>query len=239
MQQRLQAGRQDPMAIDTYRQAVAGDVRAVAPAAPTVHEDEHHSGSRPGRSYDGNVVASLVTRAAAGNQTAWSELVSRYQGMIASVGRRYRLSMADSAEMQQTVWLKLVENIGRIQQPERVGAWLATTARREALRISRLSSRESPGRDDALLDVPDSDVPPMDVRLLAEERDEFLRDALGRLPERSRLLLALLMDESISYKELAGMMDMPIGSIGPTRARCLEKLRRIIAELGRDPDLDL
>jgi len=153
--------------------------------------------------------------------------------MIAATGRRYRLSAADVAELQQTTWMRLIENLHRIEQPERVGGWLATTARRESLQLLRRSSRYHGGADQMLANMPDHGLPEPDARPIAEEREVVLRAAWGRLKPRCQELLTLLVtDDPLGYKDLSGLLQMPVGSIGPTRARCLEHLRRLVAEEG-------
>lgn len=178
-------------------------------------------------------VADLVHSASQGDQEAWKELVARFGGMISSVGRRHGLSPADVDELQQTTWLRLVENFHRIEYPERVGGWLATTARRESLQILRRASRFSSGADQILLNIPDVKEPEIDARPLAQERDLVLKAAWARLKPRCRELLSFLVAEDpLGYKDLSKLLSMPIGSIGPTRARCLEHLRSLLAEEG-------
>jgi RNA polymerase sigma factor (sigma-70 family) len=179
-------------------------------------------------------VATLVLAAGDGNQEAWAELVRRFEGMIASVGRRYGLSQADIGELQQTTWLRLVENIHRLKQPERVGGWLATTASRQSLQLAKRSSRYSSGADHVLANLPDTSQP-FDLELAPDSAEcRALQRAWDQLKPRCRTLLSLLMAEEgvVGYKELSQLLDMPIGSIGPTRARCLDHLRHLLAEEG-------
>lgn len=178
-------------------------------------------------------VAQLVGSAGEGDQAAWRELVRRFDGMIGAVGRRYGLGHADVAELRQTTWLRLVEHLGRIEQPERIGGWLATTARRESLRMLSQSARTSPGAEHLLTNATDWRMPEVDARALTAERDACLVAAWGRLKPRCQRLLALLVaDGEVSYQEISRMLDMPVGSIGPTRGRCLEHLRQLVAEEG-------
>ena len=142
-------------------------------------------------------VADLVGAAAVGEQRAWNELVSRYSGMIASVGRRHGLSAADVSELQQTTWLRLVENFDRIRQPERIGGWLATTARRESLQLLRRAARYTAGADQMLANMPNIDVPELDAGPLAEERDVVVRKAWGKLKPRCQEMLSLLLRDGI------------------------------------------
>lgn len=178
-------------------------------------------------------VATLVASASDGQQWAWQELVSRFGGLIASVGWRYGLSAADVKELQQTTWLRLVENIGRIRQPERVGGWLATTARRESLQILRRAGRYTTGADQLLATLPDEYHDDPDAGPVAEERAAAVQAAWSRLKPRCQELLSLLItDDAMAYRDLSALLNMPVGSIGPTRARCLEHLRRLVAEEG-------
>lgn len=178
-------------------------------------------------------VAALVEGASAGDPRAWEELVARFGGMIASTGRRYRLTPADIAELQQTTWLRLVENLHRIEQPERIGGWLATTARRESLQLLRRAAKYHGGADQMLANMPDKHLPEPDARPIADERDVVLKAAWERLKPRCQNLLSLLIaDDPMGYKDLSKLLQMPVGSIGPTRARCLDHLRRLVAEEG-------
>jgi RNA polymerase sigma factor (sigma-70 family) len=178
-------------------------------------------------------VAGLVEKAREGDGGAWAELVARFGGMIAATGRRYRLPPADVAELQQTTWLRLVENLHRIEQPERVGGWLATTARRESLQLLRRAAKYRSGADQMLANMPDRHLPEPDARPIAEERETVLRAAWDQLKPRCQELLALLItDDPLGYKDLSKLLEMPVGSIGPTRARCLEHLRRLVEEEG-------
>jgi len=178
-------------------------------------------------------MADLLGRAAAGDQGAWSHIVGRYAPLVWSVARSFRLSSADAADVHQATWLRLVEQLDTIRDPERLGAWLATTARREALALLRRASRDLPTGDMHLVEprtyisAPD---PAPDSELLRRERDEDLWNAIGKLPGNCRNLLRLLLvDPPPSYSEVSAALDIPVGSIGPTRARCLEHLRRSVS----------
>ena len=176
-------------------------------------------------------VGQLVRAAAGGDQAAWNRLVERFNGLVWSVTRAHRLGAADSSDVVQTTWLRLVENLGRVQEPERVGAWLATTARRECLRTLRTSARQIPTESEQLPD-PGTDVP-LDAGLLADERDRALWVAFGGLSERCQVLLRILVaDPPPSYEDVSAALDMPIGSIGPTRQRCLDRLRGLAETAG-------
>lgn len=172
----------------------------------------------------------MVEAARNGDQAAWDAIVGRYGSRVWSVARAHRLSSADGADVFQVTFLRLVTHIDTIRDPSRVGAWLATTARHECLRLLRRSGRVVPTGDDQILDAADPLVPPPDAELLAGERDMALHAAIGRLSEPcQRLLRVLMADPEPSYEEVGRALDMPIGSIGPTRGRCLKHLR---SELG-------
>jgi RNA polymerase sigma factor (sigma-70 family) len=179
--------------------------------------------------------ATLVTAAAGGDQTAWNALVTAYGGLIWAVARNHRLNGGDAADVSQTTWLRLVENVDRLTEPDRVGAWLATTARRECLRILGRAKRTilSGEELDPSVDRLRAEAPELDSGLLAAERDREVRRAFGALTPRCRdLLRLLLLDPVPSYEEVSAALDLPVGSIGPTRGRCLEKLRAIVGTEG-------
>jgi RNA polymerase sigma factor (sigma-70 family) len=183
---------------------------------------------------EGAEVTELLRRAADGEQAAWNGLVDRYTNLLWAVARGHRLSTEAAADVVQTCWLRLLENLGRINQPERLGAWLATTARHECLRQLRRSGREEPA-EHATLERPDPSAADVEAGLLLEERDAELWQALDRLGERCRELLRVLMaDPPPSYEAVSAALEMPIGSIGPTRARCLGKLRSLLVSAGAE-----
>ena len=165
-----------------------------------------------------------------GVAAAWEDLIGRFGGLVTAIARRCRLSDADVAEVCQTTWLRLVENLDRIQQPERLGAWLATTSRRESLRIATRQVVVS--ANDLVYSMADDKADPLDAALLRGEQVRAIRMASEQLSPRCRHLLGLLMgDDDLPYKEIAEQLSMPIGSIGPTRGRCLDHLRDILAEM--------
>jgi RNA polymerase sigma factor (sigma-70 family) len=181
-------------------------------------------------------VGNLVRAAAAGDADAWNEIVDRYAGMVWTVARRHRLGSADAADVSQTTWLRLVEHLDRIEHPERVGGWLATTARRESLRVLRHAARQISTDDDTVLDLTVVDDLSPETIVADRERDRELWRLFATLPVRCQLMLQLLGgDEPLSYAELADVLDMPVGSIGPTRQRCLERLARRAANRGISP----
>ena len=177
----------------------------------------------------------LVTEAASGDQDAWNGLVQEFGAMIWGVARAHRLNHADARDVSQATWLRLFEHLGKLKEPARVGAWLATTARRECLRVLRESQRRVLHGDDAP-ELESLDMAPDDAVLLSE-RDVALWRSFWRLRASDQALLRLLMAEPPpSYEEIAAALEMPIGSIGPTRQRALERLRR---ELGAQGTLNL
>jgi RNA polymerase sigma factor (sigma-70 family) len=190
-------------------------------------EDDARAGDRASFT-DRSAVASLVERAAAGDQDAWNGLVETFASTVWAIARGHRLNPADAADVFQTTWLRLLEHLDRIQHPEQVGAWLATTARRECLRLIRLAGRHVLNGDgfDVLPDPATSRS--LDRDLLAGERKRIVDHLVSQLPVRSQLLLRLLSASTpLSYAEISEALSMPVGSIGPTRARALEQLRRL------------
>jgi RNA polymerase sigma factor (sigma-70 family) len=174
-----------------------------------------------------SATATLLARAAQGDQSAWDELVSEHTRLLWSVARSFRLDAADANDVVQTTWLRLVEHLDRIEDPARLVGWLVTTARREAMRVLRRSGRERPVIEDTVLDRPD-EGPPVDTALLVDERDRALWQAFERLNEKCRQLLQIAVNEPQAYDEISLALGMPIGSIGPTRRRCLTQLRALL-----------
>ncbi len=170
-------------------------------------------------------LAGMLRAASEGDQGAWQAIVGRFERLVWATVRAHRLSSADAADVSQTVWLRLVENLDRIRDPDRLGAWLVTTARRECLRLIRLRSRELATDASDPFDVLREDSVAQQV--ITKDRDRALLRALGAIDERCQVLLRLLsVPDGPSYEELGAALGMPVGAIGPTRARCLEKLRR-------------
>jgi RNA polymerase sigma factor (sigma-70 family) len=175
----------------------------------------------------------LLSRASAGDQAAWNAIVDRFSGLVWATARAHRLPRDDAADVAQTTWLRLVEHLGRIREPERLGAWLATTARHESLRLIRRAGREQPTDESDLFEAPDDET--LDRHLLDLERDGRLWRAFAGLSDRCKSLLRMLMaEDEPSYEEVGAALGIPVGAIGPTRMRCLDRLRATteIAELG-------
>jgi RNA polymerase sigma factor (sigma-70 family) len=174
-------------------------------------------------------VRRLVGEAKQGDHRAWDALVARYGGLVWAVARAHRLSDADAADASQATWLKLFEHIGSVKDGAALGGWLATTARRECLRIMRGAARVDP-----LGETPEAvdDAPPLDAALLTADRDAQLWRAFAALGARDQALLRMLAaDPAPSYDEIGAALGMAIGSIGPTRARALERLRRALGDV--------
>jgi RNA polymerase sigma factor (sigma-70 family) len=169
-----------------------------------------------------------VTRS---DEQAWNALIERYQHIIDAVCRRYRLRPEDAADVSQTVWMKAIDNFDRIRDLRAMPGWIKTTAMRAAWSVLRSRDRLT------LLDVSEdnsADWSPLvqaasssevDARMLHAERRAAVRDGLAELTESHRALLSLLVaDPPISYQQISDQLGLPMGSIGPTRARCLRKL---------------
>lgn len=183
---------------------------------------------------DPSVIA-LVERAVNSDQNAWNDIVERYAPLVWSICTRYRLNDHDIEDVGQTVWLLLVEHLGKLREPAALPGWLVTTTHREcqrALTTARKTEGAAAKLDDALLVV---DGAVIEQEILIAERNAALRLALREIPSRCQQLLAMLIsDPPRSYAEISAALQIPIGSIGPRRARCLDCLRRsaALARLG-------
>jgi RNA polymerase sigma factor (sigma-70 family) len=184
--------------------------------------------------------AALIARCREGDGTAWAALVRRYQRIVYAIVRRTGADEHAAADVFQTVFSRLLAHLPRLTQPERLQAWIVTTAKREALRTRHLGQRtvsmtRADDGDDAagaaLEDTLRDDAPLAEEALAQLQQLDLLRTGLERLDARCRELLTLLFrddDERPAYDEVARRMGAPIGSIGPTRSRCLAKLRRLV-----------
>jgi RNA polymerase sigma factor (sigma-70 family) len=163
-----------------------------------------------------------------GDTQAWDALVERFAPLVWSICRRYRLGPADAADVSQGVWLRLVDRLADVRDPAALAGWLATTTERECvqfLRAARSSSTFWQVTD--VENIPDDQIGIAEQELLVAERHAVLRAALARLPPNFQQLIAMLIeDPPMPYAEISAKLDIPIGSIGPTRRRCLDKLRR-------------
>ena len=179
---------------------------------------------------DDPTVVALVARAARGDPGAWDEIVERYAPLVWSICARFQLSSHDREDVSQSVWLLLVEQLGKLREPAALPGWRATTTQRECLRVvmaARKSERLGTGLDDALQFV---DHTIIDEEILMAERNAALRAACAELPTRCQQLLAMLTsDPPCSYAQISEKLQIPMGSIGPQRARCLDRLRRSAA----------
>lgn len=186
--------------------------------------------------------SALVLAAAKGDQRAWDALVDAHAQLVWTVIRNHRLSPADAGDAYQTTWLRLVENLDTLREPDRLPSWLVTTARRECLRVQRGNRREIPDLDVAAL-VDHSDPahsgpasprpagPDPESAFLRDESRRHVVAAFERLPLRCRLILGLgLAEPPIEYADIAAMLGLSRGSIGPTRRRCLDTLRDLLAD---------
>jgi RNA polymerase sigma factor (sigma-70 family) len=208
----------DPVPSNVRESGVSGSVAQAVP---------------PARDPEADAVAAMVVEAAAGSQQAWDSIVARYNRLVWAVARSFRLSEPDAADVVQTTWLRLVEHLDALQQPERVGAWLGTTARREALRVAKVRGQAVDRSSDTdLMLLPDAS-PSIEESLLTRERDAQLYRAVLQLNDRcQRLLRVLSASPPPRYETVSEALGLPVGSIGPTRGRCLDKLRRVLDEQG-------
>ena len=195
-------------------------VTACAPWGPA-RED-------PGQRCDEPVVIDVVARARGGDRQAWDALVDRYAPLIWSICGKYRLGRADAEDVGQSVWLCLVDQLGQIRQPAALPGWLATTARRECARLVRAARGPHAGLYPLDAEnAADKQAGPADQDLLAAERHTALRQAFASLPPHDQQLIALLAaDPPVPYTQISARLGIPVGSIGPTRRRCLDRMRR-------------
>jgi RNA polymerase sigma factor (sigma-70 family) len=173
-------------------------------------------------------VLDLVTQARNGQKQAWDAIVERYSPLIWSICRRHQLGRTDAEDVAQAVWLQLVSQLGKLRDPAALPGWLATTTRRECVRVLRARCR-LPGSGYGLdaEKTPDEHSAAPEQELLLAERHAALREALARLHPRDQRLLALLIaDPPVPYAEISARLGISVGSIGPYRGRCLDKLRR-------------
>ena len=174
---------------------------------------------------DDPTVVDLVTRARDGDKDAWDELVERYAPLVWSVCRRYRLAQPDVDDVGQSVWLRLIEHLPGLREPAALPGWIATTTQRECYRLLRATSRVEPVDPAESFEVGESAIAEEEV--LRHERRAVFRAAFAELSRQCQKLLALLAaDPPTPYDEISRRLRVPIGSIGPNRARCLDRLRR-------------
>jgi RNA polymerase sigma factor (sigma-70 family) len=177
---------------------------------------------------DDSSVVALVNRVGDGDQEAWNEIIERYSPLVWSICLRFELTRQDIDDVGQSVWLLLVENIGSLREAAALPGWLATTTRRECLRVVRAGRRHDhaglPPEDQMPLDPDDTTI---EQELILAERNAALRAAFAELPQRCHQLLSMLIsDPPPAYAQISDALGIPVGSIGPTRARCLDRLRQ-------------
>jgi RNA polymerase sigma factor (sigma-70 family) len=177
---------------------------------------------------DNPVVIDLVTRAATGDQHAWDTLVEQFSPLIWSICRTYRLADADAQDVGQKVWLQLVGQLDKIRDPAALPGWLLTVTRRQCLQVLNAAHRSAPaGNMTDVQNRADDQSGTADQDLLAAERHTALREAFTALPPSGQQLITLLLqDPPLSYAKISAQLGIPIGSIGPTRRRYVDKLRR-------------
>ncbi len=171
-----------------------------------------------------------------GNASAWEALIVRYQRLIYSIPLKSRLSQDDAADIFQAVCMKLYEKLENLRDHEKLSAWIITTTTRESWRLLARQKREvsideTDSEDDREpLDLLVSDAPLADEQRMQLEQQQSVRQAISALPDRCKNLVTLLFykKDELSYTEIAKSMNMPVASIGPTRARCLEKLKKLL-----------
>ncbi|PZT71369.1 sigma-70 family RNA polymerase sigma factor [Streptomyces sp. SW4] len=179
-----------------------------------------------------DAVGALVQSAADGDAAAWKALVEGLGPLVWSVARAHGLSDADAHEVYQTAWFRFAQHLGRLREPDKAGSWLASTARHESLKVLRAARRWTPTDDPQLLDRVSEDRTPEESVLDSEEaaaeseRVRRLWQEFEELGERCRQLLRVLMaSPPPSYQEVSAALGIAVGSIGPTRQRCLRRLR--------------
>jgi RNA polymerase sigma factor (sigma-70 family) len=179
--------------------------------------------------------ADLVLSAREGDRQAYEELVERHQRQVWAAVRGFRLSEADAHDAVQMTWLRLVENLGRLNDPTRLGAWLTTTAKRECLRLIRRRNREVGTPDEFFDSVVDEREPGPEQQVTDEAMIELLWQLVDELPARGQdLLRAVTSADRPAYADISKATGMAVGSIGPTRGRYLNRLRKLIEESGLD-----
>jgi RNA polymerase sigma factor (sigma-70 family) len=176
---------------------------------------------------DDPTVIAVVRRAQDGDQAAWNEIVDRFAPLVWGICRRFRLSDMDAHDVGQNVWLRLVEHLAALREPAALPGWIATTTRRECIRTQRAGWEHEREQMEPSVELPaDEDATQVDQWLLAHERESVIRAAFAQLQPRCQQLLRLLMsDPPPPYTEISAALHMPIGAIGPNRARCLDRLR--------------
>lgn len=171
----------------------------------------------------------LVDDCMAGNQDSWNRIVERYTPLIWAIARGHRLSAADSEDVSQTTWMRVIQHLGKLRDPEKLAQWIAVSARRESLKIIEKSGRSVPVGDSPVFDRSEPSENHPEERALAKERDNEVLLAYCALSPKCQALLGLLVtDPPMSYDEISATLGMPRGSLGPIRARCLAHLGKLL-----------
>ncbi len=174
----------------------------------------------------------LVSLCLKGDGHAWEALIVRYRRLIYSIPVRFNFSSADAADVFQAVCLKLIEHLHELKDDTKVPAWLVTTTTRQCIYVRSQRARETTSDDE--FKEPADPLENVEHFRLQTERDQTLREAVEELPKRCRSLIEMLYfdNRSPSYDVISHDMAMPVSSIGPTRARCLDKLRQLLRRKG-------
>jgi RNA polymerase sigma factor (sigma-70 family) len=173
-----------------------------------------------------NSLPEMVAAAVAGERDAWHSIVDRFDPLVLSIIRRYRLSQADGEDVRQTVWLRLVENLKKLRDPRALPGWIGTTTKNEAVRILAERHRLQPVDPEVQAELTATDQTDLDEGVILLERRRAVRESLIELSaERRKLMLLLFADSRVSYQRVGRQLGIPVGSIGPTRARCLNQLK--------------
>jgi len=172
--------------------------------------------------------ADLVLHARKGDPEAWNALVERFAPLIWSICRGYQLQPADAHDIGQYVWLQLIDQLAAVRDPAALSGWLVTTTRRECIRFRRAERRQQALDHAADVEsIPGEQTEMAERELLQAERHAALREAFNRLPAPCQRLIAILIeDPPVPYAEISARLGIPVGSIGPSRSRCMDKLRR-------------
>jgi RNA polymerase sigma factor (sigma-70 family) len=211
---------------------VESAVRSEYPGGWRVGGDQSEPDSPYGDRSSSDEVAKLVRAAIDDDQLAWSRIVERFTGLLWSICRSHRLSRADAADVVQLTWLRLLDKLESIHDPARLAGWLATTCRRECLAALRRGKHIQPTADDWFYNDVSRHVEGPEEQSLVSERNACLWRAFRQLSQRCQEVLRVLVveveDGPPSYSLAATTLGMPIGSLGPTRARCLAQLRKLL-----------
>jgi RNA polymerase sigma factor (sigma-70 family) len=196
-------------------------------------EAGHNGFAAPALTEDGERICALVRDASAGDEQAWSQLVARYDRLVRHVVRAHGIDVSTSEDIVQVTWCRLVQNLERVRQPERLGAWLARTARNECLHVLRSWGRETPVDQDALRSLIHDAADEAEEDIDAAGLEEVVMRAFHTLDDEQRglLRLVLLTEPKPSYEQIGAALGRPVGSIGPTLGRCIDKLRRATVRL--------